>query len=177
MFKKSFKKISSNYHSGYDVIIVGFSKSALPIIKILEENDVNYVVIERNLSKIGLAQSKKINITYGDLFNHQILSTLNVHSNTVVFINFSLMGHHITNLVNFRRKYHTTKLIALANLESESLQDRFNVEIITNPYLDQSIHAGKTILQNLHRNWKDADLDDYLEDFKERWEDNERPRK
>ena len=171
LFKKSFTSLSSKIkNTGYDVIIVGFSKSLLPIVKILEENDVNYVIIEKNLSKINLAQGYNVHITYGDMFNNQMLSTLNIHCNTVVFVNFSIMKHHINNLINFRKKFHTTKLIALSNLESESLEERFNIEIVTNPYLEQSMEVGKSILQNLNKNWKDADLDHYLEDFKDRWE-------
>jgi CPA2 family monovalent cation:H+ antiporter-2 len=173
IFKKSFTSLSSTIKmNGYDVIIVGFSKTLLPIIKVIQENEINYVIIEKNLSKINLAQSHQLHIMYGDMFNNQMLSTLNIHCNTVVFINFSIMKHHINNLINFRKKFHTTKLIALANLESESLEDRFNIEIVTNPYLEQSIEVARSILQNLNKNWQDADLDLYLNEFKERWPNN-----
>jgi CPA2 family monovalent cation:H+ antiporter-2 len=159
-------------NSGYDVVIVGFSKSALPIVKILQENEINYVIIEKNLSKIALAKDSNIHIIYGDMFNNQMLSSLNFHWDTVVFINFSIMGHHINNLINFRRKFHTTKLMALANLESYSLAERFNIEIVDNPYLEQSLQVAKNILHNFNKNWSDGDLNLYLENFKENWEDS-----
>jgi hypothetical protein len=174
-FKKSFKNIQSNLkNNNYDVVIVGFNKALLPIRKMLEENEINYVIIEKNLSKINLAKNYNFHIVYGDMFNNQMLSILNFHWNTVVFINFSIMAHHIPNLINFRKKFHTTKLLALANLESDSLAQRFNIDIINNPYLDQSIHIGKTILQSFNGNWNDNDLEIYVENFKKIWQDNEK---
>lgn len=171
-FKKSFKNIGSNLkNSNYDVVIVGFTKSILPVVKMLEENEVNYVIVEKNLSKINLGKNHHLHIVYGDMFHNQMLSSLNFNYNTVVFINFSLMAHHIQNLINFRRKFHTTKLMALTNLESESLANRFNIDIINNPYLDQSIHIAKTLLHNFNPNWTSYDLDIYGESFKKKYQD------
>jgi Kef-type K+ transport system membrane component KefB len=172
IFKKSLKSIGSNLkNSNYDVVVVGFTKSILPVIKMLEENEVNYVIIEKNLSKIALAKNNNLHIVYGDMFNNQMLSSLNFNYNTVVFINFSLMGHHVPNLINFRKRFHRTKLLGLANLESDSLAHRFNIEIISNPYLDQSVHVGKTILKNFNSNWSNNDLEIYGDDFKKKWLD------
>lgn len=169
-FQKNFDNIPEDFKSQkYDVIIIGFSKQLIPIIKMLEENRINYVIIEKNLKKIELAKNIHCHITYGDMFNHQMLSNINIQWDTVVFINFSIMSHHISNLISFRKKFHNVKLIALANLESESLAQRFNIDIITNPYLEQSIHIGKTLLQYVNNNYNDLDLEIYINNFRNRW--------
>jgi hypothetical protein len=45
------------------------------------------------------------------------------------------------------------------------------MEIISNPYLEQSIHVGKVILKNFNSNWTSNDLDLYGDDFKKQWTD------
>lgn len=79
---------SVTFHEDNHVIIGGFGRVGQTIARLLELNEIPFIAIENNISRVKAFRRNGINIAYGDCNNPDLLKSCNIDSSAMAVLTF-----------------------------------------------------------------------------------------
>ena len=129
------------------VIIAGFGRVGKTVAKILDKENVSYIAIDYDASLVSTHFKKKTPIYFGNIFNMDLLKSIEVDQSTTIVL--ALSDHKLLNKSVKTLKHHfpdTTLIVRAVDMEHAQKIKNLGAEIIVPEMQELGLQMSKRLL-------------------------------